>query len=176
MKKEIWRNIPSYEGIFEISNFGRVKSIARNGTLGGVLRGTFTELGYHRYLLSANGVKKSFFAHRIVASVFIPNPQKYPFVNHKDENPSNNYVENLEWCDAKYNTNYGNGIKRRSESRYKKVYQFDKDGNLIKVWNSGTELSSETGYTHSRICEVANGNRKSAYGYIWSYNHTKINL
>ena len=173
MEKEIWKDIPGYENVFEISSFGRVRSNTRNGTLGGILKGTYTNLGYHRYLLSKNGIKKSFFAHRLVAIVYISNPQNRPFVNHKDENPSNNHFCNLEWCDAKYNTNYGNGIKRRSKSRYKKIYQFDESGNLLKIWNSGTEASQIMGYSHSRICDAANGKRKTAYGYKWMYHVPK---
>lgn len=173
MENEIWKDIEGYEGIFEISSFGRIKSKTRNGTVGGILKGTYNHLGYHRYLLSKDGVKKSLFAHRIVASAFIPNPNKLPYINHKDENPSNNHVDNLEWCDPKYNTNYGNGIQRRSKSRYKKIYQYDKDGKLVKVWNSGTEIAEKTGYSHGRISEAANGNRKTAYGYQWSYIYLK---
>lgn len=168
-EKEIWKDICGYEGVFEISSFGRVRSKKRNGTLGGILKGTYNELGYHRYLLSKNGIKKSFFAHRLVAMTFIPNPKEMPYINHKDENPSNNYVNNLEWCDAEYNTNYGNGIKKRSESRYKKIYQYDKNGNLIKEWKSGSIAAKKNGYQHSRISEVLNGNRKTAYGFIWTY-------
>jgi hypothetical protein len=133
------------------------------------LKGQYTDLGYHRYLLSKNGIKKSFFAQRLVAIAFIPNPQSLPYVNHKDENSSHNWSDNLEWCTAKYNTNYGNGIKRRSESRYKKVYQFDSDGRLVKTWKSGTEIQQKTGLLQSKIGEVANGKRKSAYGFKWSY-------
>jgi hypothetical protein len=172
MKKnsEIWKDIVGFEGIFQVSSTGRVYSYKRNGTLGGILKGQYTNLGYHRYLLSKNGIKRSFFAHRLVADAFIPNPKHLPLINHKDEISSHNWVDNLEWCTAKYNTNYGNGIKRRSESRYKKVYQFNKVGNLIKTWNSGTEIQQKMGFLQSKTGEVANGKRKSAYGFLWSYN------
>jgi len=167
---ENWKDIAGYEGIFQISNHGAVNSCKRNGTLGGILKGHYTDLGYHRYLLSKNGIKKSFFAHRLVADAFIPNPKNLPFINHKDEISSHNWADNLEWCTAKYNTNYGNGIQKRSNSRYKKVYQFDNKRNLIKTWNSGTEIQQTSGMLQSKIGEVANGKRKTAYGFLWSYN------
>lgn len=169
MEKEIWLDMPEYEGIFAVSNLGKVKSYPRGGTRGGILKGWTNKLGYTRLILSLNNTKKYIFIHRLVASVFIPNPLNLPYVNHKDENSSHNWADNLEWCDAKYNTNYGDGIKRRSLSRYKKVYQFDKNHNLIKAWRSGTEINQETGFLHSKISEVANGKRKSAYGFSWSY-------
>ena len=167
--KEVWKDVPGYEGIFKVSNLERVKSQKRNGTIGGYLVGWTNRLGYTRLLLRHNNIKKYVFIHRLVASVFIPNPLNLPQVNHKDEISSHNWADNLEWCTAKYNTNYGNGIKKRSLSRYKKVYQYDKAGRLIKTWNSGTEVQQKMGFLQGKIGEVANGKRKSAYGFIWSY-------
>ena len=103
---EIWENIEGYEGQYQISNYGRVKSF-KNGKEQ-IIKGNINQKGYCIVDLYKNKEKKHFQVHRLVAKAFIPNPNNYPIVNHKDENPSNNRVDNLEWCTPKYNSNYGN--------------------------------------------------------------------
>lgn len=105
---EIWRQIPGYEGFYEVSSFGRV----RNVKSGKILRPGLHHSGYLNCVLSVNGNKNTFVIHRLVAQAFIPNPLGLPQVNHKDEDKTNNNVDNLEWCTAKYNVNYGT-IKNR---------------------------------------------------------------
>ena len=109
---EEWRPVVGYEGLYEVSNTGRVRSLDKYDSMNRFLRGRilrlFTDgLGYLRAQLYSNSKRKSFLVHRLVAQAFIPNPDNLPQVNHRDENPSNDNVENLEWCDAKYNSNYG---------------------------------------------------------------------
>ena len=121
---EEWRPIPGYEGLYEVSNTGRVRSLDKYDSMNRFLRGRilrlFTDgLGYLRAQLYSNSKRKSFLVHRLVAQAFIPNPDNLPQVNHRDENPSNDSVDNLEWCDGKYNVNYGTRIDRIRDIRLK---------------------------------------------------------
>ena len=121
---EEWRPIEGYEGLYEVSNTGRVRSLDKYDSMNRFLRGRilrlFTDgLGYLRAQLYSNSKRKSFLVHRLVAQAFIPNPDNLPQVNHRDENPSNDSVDNLEWCDGKYNVNYGTRIDRIRDIRLK---------------------------------------------------------
>lgn len=119
--EEIWKNIPGYEGIYVVSNFGKVKSLqrTRKGSYGSImivyekiLNHKIDKDGYHIVTLSKEGKTKCIGVHRLVAQAFLKNFNNLPMVNHKDEDPSNNRVDNLEWCDVKYNNNYGTKIER----------------------------------------------------------------
>ena len=149
------------------------------------LKPSYTKNGYATVeLFNANGSKR-LLVHRLVACTFIPNPLNLPQVNHIDENPRNNNVDNLEWCTAKYNMNYGNGAKMRhanidySKPIYKvmarkngktvsiPVTMYDKSGNALKSFESANEASRQTGISQCNILRVAHGDRKTAGGYIW---------
>lgn len=153
-----------------------------------ILKGRVNSNGYHIVELFNNGKSKQLLLHRLVAKAYIPNPNNYPVVNHKDENPANNTTENLEWCSYKYNSNYGTCIKRRVEhTDYKKmnlkerclkhneeckrpVIQYDKAGNYIARYESGIAAAKAFGKNHSHILECCKGKRyKTVYGYIWKY-------
>lgn len=135
--EEIWKDIPGYEGIYVVSNFGRI----RNLVSGKFIKPSQKDDGYCRVCLSKNGCGKCINIHRLVAQVFIPNPDNLPQVNHKDEDKTNNVADNLEWCDAKYNINYGTSQQRRiltninsgkytglTRKEYKKeYYQYNKE-------------------------------------------------
>lgn len=122
---------------------------------------------------------KTTLVHRFIASCFIPNPQNLPCINHKDENKTNNCVDNLEWCDYKYNLNYGTRNKRIAESnskvqknnpqKSKKVLQFTKDGKFVKEWCSVKEIERVLGYAQPNISNCCNGKAKSSYGFLWRY-------
>ena len=121
--KEEWRDIKGYEGLYQVSNLGRVKSLIRGtgnqfrfSKVEVILKPHLTKKGYFRLSLSKNNKRKSFQVHRLVAEAFIPNPNNYPQVNHKDENKTNNCVDNLEWCTNKYNCNYGNHGEKISKA------------------------------------------------------------
>ena len=114
--KEEWKDIKGYEGLYQISNLGRIKSLNYNRTKKEkILSNSTNRKGYLFVILYKNGKKKSFKVHRLVAIHFIENPNNYFQVNHKDENKSNNRVDNLEWCTQEYNLNYGTRNKRISE-------------------------------------------------------------
>jgi hypothetical protein len=107
--------------------------------------------------------------HRLVAEKFIPNIDNLPQVNHKDENPSNNYVDNLEWCDNWYNSHYGNHIENVRLRHLKKINQYDLQGNFIKQWNSIIEAGNTLRIDTSSISKVCKNKRKTAGNYIWKY-------
>ena len=115
---EEWRAVPGYEGLYEVSNIGNVRNVRRNT----LLRLQKTNKGYIRVSLCKNGIQTGFQVHRLVAQAFIPNPNNLPQVNHRDENPSNNNVDNLEWCTAKYNINYGTARIRSINTKIKNGY------------------------------------------------------
>ena len=141
LPKQIWKDIPGYEGLYQVSNTGRVRSLNYNRTgETKVLKQGTNKGGYKRVNLYKDGKFKIYFVHRLVALVFIPNPNNYPVINHKDENPKNNTVWNLEWCTQEYNINYGNCRKKMSEAhkgkqfteeRRKKLNEAMKRRNLI---------------------------------------------
>ena len=180
-----WRQIAEYEGRYSVSSDGEVFSHLSNK----VLSQNIGITGYHTVeLFDGSGKSKRLLVHRIVALAFIPNPDNLPQINHKDENKGNNCVDNLEWCTAKYNMNYGLGAKIRHtlidyEAEWRKalarkngraaskpVDQFLKDGTLIASYASGAEASSKTGFNRSHILECCNGKRyKTVGGYIWKF-------
>lgn len=144
---EIWKPVVGYEGLYEVSNLGRVRSIRRNK----ILNLKKERDGYIRISLCSNGVEKMYQVHRLVAKAFIPNPDNLPQINHKDEVKSNNVVDNLEWCTVAYNNSYGTRLQRVRETglkngtisgvdsveRKKKYYQEHKEWfkNYQKEWN-----------------------------------------
>lgn len=183
--EESWKDIEGFEGLYQVSNYGNVKSL------------NYRRHGYEKNLtpkenndgrlwveLANNGKTKCFLIHRLVANAFIPNPNGFLEINHKDENPKNNAACNLEWCSRQYNVDYyyqrhPHGPKRRSTERYGmrkhlKVAQFKKDGTFVKRWNNSREIFLETGMSDWGISECCRGNRKSAHGYIWRYASENI--
>ena len=109
---EVWKDVVGYEGLYMVSNLGRVKSLRGNKER--ILKGYYHR-GYRRVDLYKNGVMKHWRIHRLVAQAFIDNPNNYPVVNHRDEDKSNNRVDNLEWCTHEYNVNYSRERKKLRE-------------------------------------------------------------
>lgn len=172
--KEIWKDIPGYEGLYQASNLGRIRSIDRlvNNTVGlKQMKGRILKPINGKYLkvgLSKNGIQKPIRIHRLVALTFIQNPNNYPYVNHKDENKHNNCVDNLEWCTNLYNIYYGERNKKVSVNNSKcKIVQKDKNDNIIKIWNNIWELTHNTNYKKDNIYYCCCGKYKYAYGYKW---------
>ena len=156
------KDIKYYEGLYAITEKGEVWSYRSNK----FLKPEKTKTGYMRIELNINGKSSRYFIHRLVAETYIENPNNLSCVNHKDENKENNHKDNLEWCDYKYNNNYGNRIEKAAEAHRKPVKQLTMDGELIKVWSSATEASNFIGV---QVYRAANGSRKSAGGYKWEY-------
>lgn len=142
---------------------------------------SFDGQGYlHLTLIDKNGDRKTVLLHRLVAELFVPNPNNLPEVNHKDEDRGNPNADNLEWCSHKYNINYGNHTNKSCSTRREIPYswktpilQYDLKGNLIKRWNSQKE-ANRAGYNQGNIGECARGKRKTAHGFIWKYEESEV--
>ena len=158
---EQWKDI-IYEKDYQISNLGRIKSFKWGKER--ILKQSQCMNGYYYVNLSKNGIVKNYFVHRLVAEAFLDNPNNLPCVNHKDEDKSNNIVSNLEWCDRKYNQNYGT----RTEKCSKKVYQYTLDGQFVKEWKSTAECG-RNGFNQSHVAACCRGELKTHKGYIWKY-------
>lgn len=165
--EEIWKNIDGTNGEYQVSNIGNVRSLKKNKIR--QLKIFDNGYGYLRVSLNINGKIKSEKVHRLVAKAFIPNPNDYPCINHIDENKYNNNVNNLEWCSYSYNNCYGKRIKKVVNKTSKKVFQYDKQGNFIREWNSAMEIQRELGYRANSICSCCNGKYKTSYNFIWKY-------
>lgn len=172
-----------YEGLYEVSNLGNVRSLDRyvNHWQGGksLKRGKLLAFGrnaggYRLVKLCDNGKERTYKVHRLVAQAFIPNPNNLPWVNHKDENPQNNAVGNLEWCSAEYNARYGTATERRRvkllnhKAKSTRVEML-RDGEVIATFDSLMQAERDLGYKHGNISKCCNGKLKSAYGYKWRF-------
>ena len=165
---EIWKDIKEYEGLYQVSNLGRVKSLKYGKER--ILKPTTNKGNYLLVILYKNKKMKTYYIHRLVALTFLPNPQNLPEINHIDEDKTNNCVDNLEFCDRKYNINYGTRIKRFSESVSKKIDQFDLDGNFIRTWSSMCQAERELGISNGKISQCCKGKRISTGKFIWKYH------
>ena len=188
---ELWKDIQGYEGLYQVSNMGRVRSLDHETTYsrkgipittrrkGQMLRPVTRRHGYLGVMLYGKGGHKTrgfttFSVHQLVARAFVDNPNNYDEINHIDEDKTNNRADNLEWCDRKYNTNYGTTQTRRSAvirnnpKRSKRIMQISLDGELIKIWPSFGEIR-RNGYSAGNICKRCKSGYPYAYGYIWKY-------
>ena len=171
IETEIWKPIKDYEGLYEVSNFGRVKSLGNgksNNSKERILKPGKVGGGYLKICLCKNREINQFFIHRLVAETFISNPDNLPEVNHKDENKENNSVENLEWCTHKDNCNHGTRNERSAKKQSKKVLQFTLDGEFIREWPSASEVV-RNGFSQGNVSACCQGKYKQAYGFIWKY-------
>ena len=171
---EHWKAIAGYEGLYEVSDLGRVKSLKHGKDK--ILKPQKDTSGYLQVGIRKYGQRKFLLVHRLVAEAFIPNSQGLDTVNHKDEDKTNNTVSNLEWMSMKDNINYGSRNKRVSETQIndknksKAVQMFDKStGELLASFPSTMEAWRVTGIDHSHISTCCNGKYKSSGGYIWRY-------
>jgi hypothetical protein len=190
---EIWKDIEGYGDIYQVSSLGRVRSldhqarhVSRSGreflvTYKGRIRKLYeNENGYKFLVVKKDGKNISLRVHRLVAMAFIPNPDNLPFVNHKDENPSNNHVENLEWCSPDYNVRYGTTIMRIRKTQLKSanpVYQIDMNGNIVCKFLSLERAASAMGCSTQLIKRVCD-NKPHCYtakGYKWKWAEKDIN-
>lgn len=173
--KEEWLDIAGFEGKYQVSNLGNVKSLNYNKTgEARLLKPNKTKNGYLQVALCKNNQRKMKLIHVLVAEAFIPNPSGLPQVNHKDEQKNNNCVDNLEWCDAKYNINYGTHNQRSAEKR-RGVYGRNKTCKPVIcveteiIYSGAYEAEQKTGISNGNINQACQGKRKTAGGYHWSY-------
>ena len=156
-------------GIYQVSNLGRIRNNSNFNYRGRILKPFWDTHEYLQVRLYKDNKNKSRKVHRIVAETFIPNPNNLPQVNHIDENPKNNRVDNLEWCTASYNINYGNRMKKYIQKRNKKMLQYDLEGNFIKEWESIKSIAEELKISKSGISNCAKGKFKQFKDYIWKF-------
>ena len=180
---EIWKDIEGYEGLYQVSNLGRVKSLDRTITrsdgvkikIKGKIR-TFSKShkGYlYLSLTDVNKKRKTFKVHRLVAMAFVQNPDNKPQVNHIDGNKLNNKAENLEWVTNSENQLHAleNGLVVRNinSHRSKRVRQYTRDGKFIKEYPSVAQVERELGFKSRHVATACRGEEKTAYGYVWKY-------
>lgn len=156
---EIFKDIEGYKGLYQVSNLGNIKSLKFRKEK--TLKPKKDKDGYLMVNLYKEKKPKTFKVHRLVAQAFIENPNNLPEVNHKDEDKTNNHVTNLEWCDRKYNINYGTAIQRIS----KQVLCLETG----KIYPSANEVQRQLGFAQGNISACCNGRIKQAYGFHWKY-------
>jgi hypothetical protein len=177
MKTEIWKDITGYEGLYQVSNLGRVKSLPRERKTYGkrtyktkslLMDAPISEKGYLRVCLSKDGKQRSYFVHRLVAVAFLDNKNSYPVVNHINGNKLDNRIENLEFCTQSHNVKeaYRIGLEKKAGRR---VEQYTKDMELIKLWDSVSEAQRYLGIEATNIVKCCRGKGKTAGGFVWRY-------
>ena len=171
IEEEIYKDVSGYEGLYQVSNFGNVRSLNYNHTgQTRILRPVKDRYGYLLVDICKDGNRKKHRVHRLVAQAFIPNPDNLPEINHKDENKENNVVTNLEYCDRRYNVNHGTRTERMAEARSEEVLQFTLDYVLVKEWSSIAECG-RNGFNISCVSDCCNnkyGKKGNVYkGYRW---------
>lgn len=175
--EEIFKDIEHYEGLYQISNFGRVYNVKR----GKFLKPIKINTSYLLVGLSKDGKVKKYLLHRLVATAFLENKLQLPQVNHINEVKTDNRLENLEWCDNKYNNTYGTKIQRmlqnsnfkatreKSGKPKKVVLQFTRQGEFVAEYSSIKEAEKQTGISNAHISECCNNKRNHAGNYLWRY-------
>ena len=178
MTEEVWRDVKGYEGLYQVSDQGRVKSLERTfiDKIGReryvkerILKPSFNGRGYLFVNLYAGGKPKMHKVHRLVCQSFHDNPENKLDVNHINENKTDNRACNLEWSTRKENCNHGTRNVRMAIAKSRPIAQYTLNGKLLKVWPSAKEVGRQTGFSRGSISKVANGKRKQAYGCIWKY-------
>lgn len=166
--QEIWKDIKGFEGLYQISNLGNVKSFYKGRTY--IKKCTLGSRGYLFVNLSKNKKNKAFRVHRLVAKEFLPNPNNYLEVNHRNGNKLNNCVDNLEWCSRSYNVSHA-WKNKLNKGASKKVLQYDLHNNLIAEFISSSEASRVLHINGGNIRACCNHSyrHKTAGGYIWRY-------
>ena len=154
------KDVKGYEGLYAVTSCGKVWSYRRKR----FMKPSTDSEGYLKVSLYKDGKDKNYYVHRLVAEAYIPNSENLPQINHKDENKTNNCLQNLEWCDSKYNNNYGTRIEKIK----KPILQYDLDGNFIREWPSATDVGQEV---KKQINNCLKGRCKTACGYKWVYKN-----
>lgn len=181
LPNEEWKNIKGYENLYQVSNYGRIKSLKKHSIFNNrtyptkILKCHINTKKYLDVELCKFNKSHRYRIHRLVAEAFIPNPDNKPQVNHIDCNKSNNKMNNLEWCNNSENQQHAfkNGLNTRKKygdsPRAKKINQYNLNGDFIKTWDSIIRIKDECGYCDGFISQCCKGKYKQAYGYIWKY-------
>lgn len=179
---EEWRNIEGYEGLYQVSNYGRVKSLDRlvnqkhySGCntkhlyKGKILKLRKSYNGYIFAYLTKNKIQKKYLVHRLVARAFLKRESNEDYVNHLNCDLTNNTVENLEWCTQSHNIKYAYDNNTKMPPHMRKVNQYDLLGNFVKQYDSLNEASRCTGTYSANIRKCCLGKRNQTGGYKWKY-------
>lgn len=167
-ENEVWKDVAEYEGFYKVSNKGNIYSVERRDSRGNkcggrALEPRYDKDGYLRVTLCKNGKQKTRFIHRLVAGAFVPNPNSYSEINHRDENKVNNYANNLEWCTREHNVNHGTMIERSAQARSKKVKATNIETNDVITFNSTVEAGRK-GYDQGGVAKACRGTYKAITG------------
>ena len=176
-ENEVWKDIKDYEGLYQVSDRGNVRSVDRINHIGSrysgrILKPRYDKDGYLRVSLSKNGIKKIKLIHRLVLEAFVENPSNLPEVNHLDEVKDNNELSNLEWCDSRYNVNYGTRIERIVKAQSKKVRAVNVESDEVLTFNS-TQEAGRKGYTQGHVAAACRGDYYGGNiyrGHKWYYD------
>lgn len=177
---EVWKQIKGYEGLYEVSNMGRIRSVGRSVPVRGgfayrnarIRKPNKKRNGYYGLLLSRNHKNNNFLVHRLVAEAFVPNPNGLPQINHKNEDKSDNRADNLEWCTEKYNSNYGTRMDRIRKNnprlKGKSVLCIDEFGKTINSYESIQSVKKDA-HNPALVYMCCVGTRHKHHGYIWKF-------
>lgn len=170
---EIWKDMPEYEGLYQVSNMGNIKSFHKSkkhpNSAEHFLKSTLSSNGYYQVTLYKGDSRRKFQVHRLVAMCFVPNPNGYPQINHKNEDISDNRAENLEWCTAAYNNAYGTARLRGIITKSRMVEQYLPTGQFIARYVCSNIAEQITGISRKLIQQCCRGAIQSACGYVWHY-------
>jgi hypothetical protein len=184
MEKEIWKDIPNYEGLYQVSSVGRVKSVSR--TVYGkrvqflkerIMKPTLDANDYYYYVkLRKDGRYKKFYVHRLVCIAFVPNPNNHPCIDHINDDQTDNRACNLQWCTHKFNNSkehhcLAESLSQRGKiltSIRKPIVQLSTNGDLIQIFPSMTDADLK-GFQHSAIHRVIHNKLKTHRGFKWMY-------
>jgi len=176
--EEIWKDVVGFEGLYQVSNLGRVKSFRKPLKLKSpdeyILKNYIANNGYVQVTLYGKNNREKRLVHRMVAEAFIPNPSNLPQVNHIDENPSNNCSENLEWCTARYNNEFGTAQLRMSITKGRMIDQFLPTGEFVARYSSIHIASKITGHSLAQIKNSCYGHAIKGGNYVWRYVDEEI--
>lgn len=177
MPIEIWKPVKGFEGLYEVSNLGRVRTFhPKENNI--ILKPYITPNGYEQICLYSGKARKKMYVHRVVAMEFVENPENLPQVNHKDENKQNNAAANLEWVSSAQNLQYGSRLLKQKETfkkngkLLKSVDCYSLNGDLLHTFNSCKEAAEATGANASAITQCCKGNPRcrTSGGYVWKYH------
>lgn len=184
---EEWKDIEEYEGLYQVSSMGRVKSLNYNHTnKERILKTGKDKYGYLFVYLYKDGKRKFHKVHRLVAQAFLDNPYNLPFINHKDECKTNNFVDNIEWCTAAYNINYGTRNAKAGKTisktntngeRSKPVVAIDPETGKVVIEFPSTAEAGRNGFDYSAVGKCCRREKyyKTHKGFIWRYkNETTV--